>query len=113
MIFIQVIATAVISLQWIIMYTYSLIVGYSRRSLEQIYIDYFIFALTNGIYYFNNVKSFYLSTLTCRLFRQTFIQSFLKLWFKLFGQRRRELEIDGNTNNTMKIQPRNTIVNSN
>jgi hypothetical protein len=99
MVFIQVIVTSFFILQWIGMYIYFIITQYNIKSDEQWAIDLFSFTLTNTLYYLINVKSFYLSTLTSRLFRETFIKSFLKLIRKpLEGGR-----------NTIRVQ---TIINT-
>jgi hypothetical protein len=52
---------------------------YSTKSDEGGAITYFALSLTNNLYYLINVRSFYLSTLTSRLFRDTLIRALLKL----------------------------------
>ena len=79
LVFTQVITTAFFVLQWIGMYLYHISTLSYQRTPEQWAIHYFVFSLTNYIYYLNNVKSFYLSTLTSRLFRETFIKSLGKI----------------------------------
>jgi hypothetical protein len=79
MIVCQVFVTSFFSLQWIIMYTYFLITADDVRSNDQVSIVFFVFDLTNDCYYLNNVKSFYLSILTCQLFRKTFIKGLIDL----------------------------------
>ena len=79
LVFTQVITTAFLILQWIGMYLYHIFTVTHQKTPEQWTIHYFVFALTNHIYYLNNVKSFYLSTLTSRLFRETFIRSIRKI----------------------------------
>jgi hypothetical protein len=61
MVFTQVLVTSFFTLQWIGMYIYYAATMYNNRSVEQWVIHYFIFSLTNTLYYINNVKSFYLS----------------------------------------------------
>lgn len=79
MIFTQVIVTAFISLQWMIMYTYYYLPASGGRTTEQRTIINFVYWLTNYCYYLNNVKSFYLSMLTSRLLRQTFMKTLIKM----------------------------------
>jgi hypothetical protein len=74
MIFCQVLVTSFFSLQWIIMYMYYLITTDDMRTSDQLAIISFVLSVTNNCFYLNNVKSFYLSMLTSRLFRQTFIK---------------------------------------
>jgi hypothetical protein len=88
MVFTQVLVTSFFTLQWIGMYIYYAATMYNNRSVEQWAIHYFLFFLTNTLYYINNVKSFYLSTLTSRLFRQIFIKALLKLIRKSAQQQR-------------------------
>ena len=78
MIFTQVLATAIISLQWIIVYTYASASASDFRSLLQQPISLFVYGISNYCYYLNNVKSFYVSMLTSQLFRQTFIKGLIK-----------------------------------
>ncbi len=52
---------------------------YNINSDEQKSIHYFVWYVSNNIYYLINVKSFYLSTLTSRLFRETFLKAFYRL----------------------------------
>jgi hypothetical protein len=79
MVFTQVVVTSFFILQWIGLYIYFIVTQYNNKSDEQLAIDLFSFTLTNTLYYLINVKSFYLSTLTCRLFRETFIKALMKL----------------------------------
>jgi ammonia channel protein AmtB len=78
MIFMQVFATAVISLQWIIVYTYVLASGNDSKSFGQQPITFFVYRIALYCYYLNNVKSFYVSMLTSQLFRQTFTKGLIK-----------------------------------
>ncbi|CAF1492770.1 unnamed protein product [Adineta steineri] len=72
MIFVQVLATAIISLQWI--FVYSLFVFYfgTKAIYDQSSVIYFVYMLSNYCCYLNNVKSFYVSLLISKVFRQTF-----------------------------------------
>jgi hypothetical protein len=79
MVIAQIVVTAIFSLQWIIMYMYFVITINDSRSIEQNVLIYFFLGLTNNIYYLNNVKSFYVSILTSRLFRQTFVKAVINL----------------------------------
>jgi hypothetical protein len=51
---------------------------FNVKSSERITIEFFVFILSNYVYYLNNVKSFFLCTLTCRFFRKTFVTVLLK-----------------------------------
>ncbi len=86
MAFTQVIVTSFFVLQWIGFYMYYISIEFQNKGAEQWKIIYFVFLLTNTLYYIINVKSFYLSTLTSCLFRETFIKNFLKLIDKLLKQ---------------------------
>ncbi|CAF1282539.1 unnamed protein product [Adineta steineri] len=79
MIFTQVIVTAFILLPWAIMYMYNNISANITKTSEQQTIINFVYWLTNHWFYLNNVKSFYLSILTSRLFRQTFLKALIRL----------------------------------
>jgi hypothetical protein len=79
MVFVQAFATSFFALQWIIMYCYFLATQYDNKSPVGWAITYFVLSLTNNLYYMINVRSFYLSTLTSRLFRDTMITALLKL----------------------------------
>ena len=78
MIFTQVIATAVISLPWAIIYLYSNIPNSGRTSEQQAIVS-FVSTLANYIFFLNYVKSFYVSILTSRVFRQKFRKVLAKL----------------------------------
>jgi hypothetical protein len=79
MIFVQIFGTAFFSLQWVGMYVYWSATQHTVKSLEKQTIDSFVFFLANNLYYFNNVKSFFLSTLTSHRFRLIFVTACLKL----------------------------------
>ena len=86
MIITQVTATAFISLPWAIMYMYYNISAGPRTS-EQLVVINFAYILTNHCFYLNYVKSFYVSMLTSRVFRQTFIKALIKLLPRHLRQR--------------------------
>lgn len=69
------------------MYTYYLFFANKIKNSEQLAIINFIYILTNYCFYLNNVKPFYVSILTSRLFRQTFIKSLMKLLPRYLRQR--------------------------
>ncbi|CAF0818085.1 unnamed protein product [Adineta steineri] len=97
--------------QFIIMiFVQAIVTTNNIKTTKQIYIEVFVFILTNIMYYFNNVKSFYLSTLTCRPFRQTFIKAFLKICFQLSGKRREGLMTNGNITNIITVTPQNRLI---
>ncbi|UJR29675.1 hypothetical protein I4U23_017223 [Adineta vaga] len=79
LILVQILITGLLSLQWIIMYTYYAIPVTVPRTSEQQTIISFVYSLTNYCYYLNNVKSFYLSIATSGLFRQTFMKGLIRL----------------------------------
>ncbi|CAF1442877.1 unnamed protein product [Adineta steineri] len=79
MIFTQVIVTTFILLPWAIMYMYNNISANITKTSEQQTIINFVYWLTNYWFYLNNVKSFYLSILTSRLFPQTFLKALIRL----------------------------------
>jgi hypothetical protein len=61
------------------MYLYYLIIQSDQKSPEEWSVIYFALSLTNNLYYVINVKSFFLSTLTSRLFRTTLKTALVKL----------------------------------
>jgi hypothetical protein len=71
---VQVLVTGLLSIQWISIYTYFIIntQHIPTMTLEETTIVFFIFNLSYQIFYINNVKFFYLSTLTSSLYRKTF-----------------------------------------
>ncbi|CAF1610556.1 unnamed protein product [Adineta ricciae] len=80
MVFAQVFVSSFFVLLWIGVYWYFLTVQNSNQSAEEWAIVYFLLSLTNNLYYLINVRSFYLSTLTCSLFRKTMTAGVLKLF---------------------------------
>jgi hypothetical protein len=69
------------------MFMYNSIPASYVRSSEQRSIISFVYSVTNYFYYVNNVKSFYLSLLTSRLFRETFIKALINLLPRHLRQR--------------------------
>jgi hypothetical protein len=78
-VFAQVFVTSFFTLQWIIVYTYYLATQYENKSGQGSGINFNSLSLPYNLYFINTVRSFYLSTLTSRLFRETFITALLKL----------------------------------
>ena len=74
MIFAQIITTCFISLQWIISFSYQVATMNEERTMEQNSIIMFVISLTATCYHLNNAKAFYISMLTSKLFRRTFIK---------------------------------------
>jgi len=87
MIFTQVLATAFVSLQWMIMYAYFSLSSASTRTPEQQTIVSFVYRLSNSCFYLNNVKSFYISIITSQLFRKTFRKTLISILPRHFRQR--------------------------
>jgi hypothetical protein len=79
MIFAQIITTAFFALQWIIVYMYFTLVGAQITDPDQSAIIFFVFSVSNNVFYLNNVKAFYVSMLTSSLFRKTFVKGFIDL----------------------------------
>ena len=90
MIFSQVFLTAFLLLQWSILYMYLAFTANYVRTVEQSSIINFVYTLTNYCYCLINVKSFYLSILTSRLFRKTFITGLIGIFSR---RMRRRLQI--------------------
>ncbi len=61
------------------MYMYFTITFNDVKSNDQTSIISFVSSLTNNFYYLNNVKAFYISMLTSRLFRKTFLKGLIEL----------------------------------
>jgi hypothetical protein len=105
MIFTQVFTTSLLSLQWISFYTYHIITLYHQRSNEQQILHYFIWCISNNVYYLINIKSFYLSTLTSRLFRETFFKALFRL-LPCYRQKQTSIKLPGSSMNIpSKSQP--------
>ncbi|CAF0743207.1 unnamed protein product [Adineta steineri] len=79
MIITQVLITALFSLQWMIIQTYVLFNANRAKTLDDLLMMTILYAFSNKIYPFNNVKSFYFSMLTSKLYRQTFIKGLKKI----------------------------------
>jgi len=79
MICVQVLVTGFLSLQWMIMYMYFTFTINDTKSDEQSSIIFFVYSLSNNLYYLNNTKSFYLSILTSILFQKTFFKGLVNL----------------------------------
>jgi len=103
MIFTQVFVTSLLSLQWISFYIYHIISIYNIKNDEQRIVHYFIWCISNNIYYLINVKSFYLSTLTSRLFRKTFVKALFRL-LTCYRHQQRNVKFP---ENSMNISSRN------
>ncbi len=71
--------TSFFTLQWIFVYSYYLASQYENKSAQGSGINFYSLSLPYNLYFINTVRSFYLSTLTSRLFRETFITALLKL----------------------------------
>ncbi|CAF1418767.1 unnamed protein product [Adineta steineri] len=80
MIITQVLITALFSLQWMIIQTYVLYNLNISKTLDELFLMALLFALSNKIYPFNNVKLFYFSMLTSKSYRQAFIKGLKKLF---------------------------------
>ncbi|CAF0860508.1 unnamed protein product [Adineta ricciae] len=78
MIFVQIFGTAFFCLQWLGMYIYWSATQNNTKSYERIMVEIFVFILTNNLYYLNNVKSFYLSTLVSHRFRKAFVEGMMR-----------------------------------
>lgn len=78
-VFAQILVTAFLALQWMIFFIYMTITANQSKTFEEYAILNFVMSLTNNVYYLNNVKSFYISLLISRLFRQMFFKALLKL----------------------------------
>jgi hypothetical protein len=80
MIFAQIIMTALISLQWVIVYAYYSFTTNAIRTADQSAIVRFVFTLSNYFFYLNYVKSFYISMLTSKLFKKTLIKGIINVF---------------------------------
>jgi hypothetical protein len=79
---VQVIVTGFLSIQWISIYTFFIIKTQNipAMTLKDITIVFFVFNLSYQMFYINNVKFFYLSTLSSSLYRNTFKKAIGKYW---------------------------------
>ena len=102
MIFVQIIITAFISLQWISVFIYSTFTTNQIRTPDQSAIVRFVLTLSNYCYYLNYVKSFYISILTSKLFQKTLMKGLMNLLPRRMHHR---IEI-GMTVNTVRPEQR-------
>jgi Na+-translocating ferredoxin:NAD+ oxidoreductase RnfA subunit len=79
MVFVQIFFTSFFVLQWLGVCMFYWITLVDAKSADDLAITYFVMSLSNNLYYVINIKSFYLSTLTSRVFRETFKTGLLKL----------------------------------
>lgn len=79
MIITQVLITAVFSLQWMIGQTYFLFNIDKVKTHEDLIIIIVFISFTTQLYSLNNVKSFYFSMLTSKVYRQIFVKGIIKL----------------------------------
>jgi hypothetical protein len=86
MVFVQAFITSFFALQWIGTYWYFVATLYQYKNAKESAITCFILILANNLYYVINAKSFYLSILTSRLFRNTFKNALWKLLPECFHQ---------------------------
>ncbi|CAF1093776.1 unnamed protein product [Adineta steineri] len=85
-IFAQILITSFIALQWIIAYTYFTFAPIYTETPVDLSIIIFVFSLSNSFYYLNNVKAFYISILTSRVFRKAFIGGMSNLFRRYIRQ---------------------------
>lgn len=86
--FVQVLATGCLALPWIIIYEYTIMTKYNLKSDEQVAIERFAFTLCNYIYYINNIKSFFLCTLTSHVLRKAFIKALFIVVYRFLPMQR-------------------------
>ncbi|CAF1448213.1 unnamed protein product [Adineta steineri] len=79
-IFAQILVTSFISMQWVITYMYFTFTLSYPRTFVEFSIVLFVFNLSNNFYYLNNVKAFYISILTSRVFRKTLFDGLKNLY---------------------------------
>ncbi|CAF1185030.1 unnamed protein product [Adineta ricciae] len=79
MIFTQIIATGVISLQWIVMFSLSSFVFSSIQNYGMASVVLFTYTVSNYCFYLNSVKAFYIALFTSRLFRENFVLGLMKM----------------------------------
>ena len=73
-------ATAIISLQLMVVVIVYLVGSRSEPSVEKQITYYFMLAISSYVYYLNNVKSFYVSCATSRLFREKLFKGLAKIF---------------------------------
>ncbi|CAF1044660.1 unnamed protein product [Adineta steineri] len=85
-IFAQILVTSFIALQWIIIFTYYTFAPIYTATPVEVSIIFFVFSLSNNLYYLNNVKAFYVSILTSYVFRKAFISGLNNLYRRYIRQ---------------------------
>ncbi|CAF3748801.1 unnamed protein product [Adineta steineri] len=85
-IFAQILITSFIALQWIIIFTYSTFAPIYTETPVDLSIIFFVFSLSNNLYYLNNVKAFYITILTSRVFRKAFVGGLNNLFRRYIRQ---------------------------
>ncbi|CAF1187620.1 unnamed protein product [Adineta steineri] len=85
-IFAQILITSFIALQWIIMFTYFTFAPIYTQTPVDLSIIFFVFSLSNNLYYLNNVKAFYITILTSRVFRKAFVGGLNNLFRRYIRQ---------------------------
>ncbi|CAF1078457.1 unnamed protein product [Adineta steineri] len=96
-IFAQIVVTTFISMQWIIVYMYfTFTLNYPRTFIE-FSIVFFVFGLSNNLYYLNNVKAFYISLLTSRVFRKAFVGGLNNLYRRYIRHQMNVSTVNPNT----------------
>ena len=79
MIITQVMVTATLSLQWMSGQIYVLFTTFEKTDIDLLYHALVLLSFTVNIYSLNNVKSFYFSMLTSKVYRQTFVKGLKRL----------------------------------
>ncbi|UJR21929.1 hypothetical protein I4U23_024998 [Adineta vaga] len=79
----QVLVTAILSLIFLAGQVYVFFIYDSIKTTEDLYTVYFFFSITLSLYAMNNAKSFFFSILTSKVYRQTFIKAWQRLFIRL------------------------------
>ncbi|CAF1080271.1 unnamed protein product [Adineta steineri] len=85
-IFAQILVTVCITIPWIIILLYSTFTSISTKTPVEVSIINFVLGLTSRFFYLNNVKAFYITILTSRLFRKAFIDGLNNLFHRYIRQ---------------------------
>ncbi|CAF4071391.1 unnamed protein product [Adineta steineri] len=85
-IFAQILVTILITIPWIISSVYYTVTPISTKSPVQVSIIIFVFGLSNRFFYLNNVKAFYITILTSRVFRKAFMGGLNNLYRRYIRQ---------------------------
>ncbi|CAF1073595.1 unnamed protein product [Adineta steineri] len=85
-IFAQILITSFIALQWIIMFTYFTFAPIYTETPVDLSIIFFLLSLSTNLYYLNNVKAFYITILTSRVFRKAFVGGLNNLFRRYIRQ---------------------------